>query len=155
MVYYPSTLDRTFGALADPTRRQIVRRLARRDETIIELAGHFDMTLPGISKHVRVLERAGLLRVRREGRSRRTSLVGRPMREAMAWIHQYRALWEHQFDRLAAYLDSTTTNTESAWPHPQPDSSSKSGAPSTQGANASSPRGRKRTSSGAGARRAT
>ena len=111
MVYLPRTLDRTFGALADPTRRQIVRRLARRDETILELAGHFDMTLPGISKHVRVLERAGLVRIRRVGRSRRTTLVGRPMREAMEWINQYRALWEHQFDRLAAYLESTNTNT--------------------------------------------
>ena len=111
MVYLPRTLDRTFGALADPTRRQIVLRLARRDETILELAGHFDMTLPGISKHVRVLERAGLVRIRRVGRSRRTTLVGRPMREAMEWINQYRALWEHQFDRLAAYLESTNTNT--------------------------------------------
>jgi len=89
MVYH-SRLDRIFAGLADPTRRSILKRLASGEKTISELASRFDMTLPAVSKHVRVLERAGLARVRREGRSRRTVLVAAPLREARDWIERYR-----------------------------------------------------------------
>src|SRR5687768_3527079 len=106
MVYHRSErLDRVFAGLADPTRRAILTRLATGDKTISELASRFDMSLPAVSKHVRVLERAGLARVRREGRSRRTVLVGAPLREARDWIERYRRFWEFQLDQLAAYLD--------------------------------------------------
>lgn len=89
MVYH-SRLDRVFAGLADPTRRSILRRLASGEKTISELASRFDMTLPAVSKHVRVLERAGLARVSREGRSRRTALVAAPLREVRDWIERYR-----------------------------------------------------------------
>src|SRR3954463_5656272 len=98
MVYQSDMLDATFSALADPTRRAILARLASGDRTISELAARFDMTLPAVSKHVRVLERAGLARVRRDGRSRRTHLVATPLREAADWMESYRRFWEHQMD---------------------------------------------------------
>jgi DNA-binding transcriptional ArsR family regulator len=155
MVYLDRSLDATFGALADPTRRKILLRLSRGDETIKALAGQFTMTLPAVSKHVRVLERAGLLRVRRVGRARRTTLVGTPMRRAASWIEQYRPLWEHQFDRLAHYLNATASETN-AWPLTIPAGSpSKSAGPSTRRERASSPRGRSRKNSSDGAGRAT
>ncbi|MDQ8165667.1 MAG: metalloregulator ArsR/SmtB family transcription factor [Gemmatimonadota bacterium] len=154
MVYLARSLDATFGALADPTRRKILLRLARRDETIKALAGQFTMTLPAVSKHVRVLQRAGLLRITRDGRARRTSFVGAPMQQAASWIEQYRPLWEHQFDRLAQYLNATTSGTD-AWPLIPPSPHSKSVAPSTPRANASTRRGPRRKNSSAGARRAT
>src|SRR3712207_9381060 len=91
MVYHHARLDATFAALAHPGRREILSRLAAGDKTIGELAARFDMTLPAASKHVRVLERAGLARVRREGRVRRTTLVAAPMRDAAAWIEIGRA----------------------------------------------------------------
>src|SRR5256885_3318467 len=110
MVYHQRTLDATFGALSDPTRRAIIARLADGDRTISELASRFAMSLPAVSKHVRVLERAGLARVRREGRARRTSLVAAPMRDATAWMERYRSFWEFQLDRLSAYLAATETD---------------------------------------------
>jgi DNA-binding transcriptional ArsR family regulator len=144
MVYYPPSLDRTFGALADPTRRAILERLSRGDEPIGQLARRFTMSLPAVSKHVRVLERAGLVRVRREGRVRHTALTVAPMRSALGWIEQYRRFWEHQFDRLADYLESTATE-EPPCPAPAPSStSSNSAARSTRRARGSSRRGRGR-----------
>ena len=110
MVYQRrSRLDRVFAGLADPTRRAILTRLASGDKTISELAARFDMSLPAVSKHVRVLERAGLARVHRDGRSRRTVLVAAPLREARNWIERYRRFWESQFDQLAAYLEGSTS----------------------------------------------
>jgi len=105
MVYQNRRLDATFAALADPTRRTILALLARRERTIGELAGQFTMSLPAVSKHVRVLERAGLARIRRDGRVRRCALRPGPMREANAWIEKHRRYWEASFDRLADYLD--------------------------------------------------
>jgi DNA-binding transcriptional ArsR family regulator len=106
MVYYDSSaLDRVFASLSDPTRREIVARLADRESTISELASRFDMTLPAVSKHVRVLERAGLARVRRRGRSRHAALVAAPLREASDWLERYRRFWEFQLGELAAYLE--------------------------------------------------
>lgn len=104
---YQSSLDLTFAALSDPTRREILARLAGGERSISELASRFDMTLPAVSKHVRVLERAGLATVRRDGRTRRTRLVAAPMREAGEWIDFYKRFWEHQLDQLAAYLEET------------------------------------------------
>jgi DNA-binding transcriptional ArsR family regulator len=102
------TLDATFGALADPTRRAMITKLARGERTIGELAAYFEMTLPGASKHVRVLERAGLADIRRDGRVRRCRLkVGR-LRDAQAWIAKYQAYWEQQLDQFAAFLETTT-----------------------------------------------
>jgi DNA-binding transcriptional ArsR family regulator len=151
MVYHQGVLDRTFAALADPTRRAILSRLAAGDRTISELATKFDMTLPAVSKHVRVLERAGLARVRREGRVRRTSLVATPMREAATWIERYRQFWDFQLDQLAQYLEaaapehSNDTQETPIWP-PPPEARSKphsrSAESSTRRGSASSKRGR-------------
>ncbi|HKW09515.1 MAG TPA: metalloregulator ArsR/SmtB family transcription factor [Gemmatimonadaceae bacterium] len=151
MVYnHPSVLDRTFNALADPTRRALIGRLTAGERTISELAARFDMTLPAVSKHIRVLQRAGLADVRRDGRVRRTTLVAAPMREAAEWIEQYRRFWDFQFDQLAAYLASTTESDSkeaSAWQHkPKRSKSSKSGERSARRATGSSARGRNRKS---------
>src|SRR3954464_13221891 len=88
-----STLDSTFAALADPTRRDILARLATGDRTIKELASRFDMSLPAVSKHIYVLERAGLARITRDGRARRASLNTAPMRAAQQWIARYQRFW--------------------------------------------------------------
>src|SRR5262245_34000773 len=131
MVYRNESLDAAFGALSDGTRRSILAQLARGDRSISELAGSFDMTLPAVSKHIRVLERAGLATIRQEGRVRLCQLVATPLRDAATWIDDYRRFWEESFDRLAAFLDETLTEETPAWqpPRPQPTSrSSKSGA---------------------------
>lgn len=102
------TLDRTFAALADPTRRAIVARMARtggRGLSVSRLAEPFDMTLPAVSKHVRVLERAGLLRQYRDGRVRLCTFNPRPMRDAARFVNGYRRFWEHQLDALAEFLE--------------------------------------------------
>jgi DNA-binding transcriptional ArsR family regulator len=147
MVYSQhATLDATFGALADPTRRAIMVNLAQGERSISELASQFDMTLPGVSKHVRVLERAGLADVRRDGRVRRCRLVAAPLRDAEAWIMKYRAFWEAQLDQFAAFL-AATSEEEPAWPAPIPPSSptsSSSGGRSPRPSNVPSPRGRTR-----------
>jgi DNA-binding transcriptional ArsR family regulator len=147
MVYRPDSLDAAFGALSDPTRRAILAQLARGDRTIKEIAGSFSITLPAVSKHVRVLEQAGLTVVRRDGRARRCQLVAAPLKEAAGWIDQYRRFWEASFDRLATYLDETLTEEDSACltPRPRrPSPRSKSAARSMRHANESSTRGRRR-----------
>src|ERR1019366_2471252 len=117
MVYRSGALDSTFFALADPTRRNIRARLARGDRTISELASRFDMSLPAVSKHVHVLQRAGLATIEREGRVRRASLSVAPMRAALGWIERYRRFWEGELDLLARYLESPTPSpSETAWP---------------------------------------
>src|SRR5882672_354577 len=98
MVYSP--LDTTFAALSDPTRREILSRLTTGDLTISELAGRFDMSLPAVSKHIRVLQRAGLASVERQGRVRRARLTPDPMRGALDWIARYRQFWESELDQL-------------------------------------------------------
>ena len=94
-------LDATFGALADPTRRAILARLARGEATVTELAAPFDVSLPAVSKHLRVLESAGLLRREIDGRIHRCRLAPEPMKDAAAWIETYRVFWEAQLDALA------------------------------------------------------
>lgn len=98
-------LDAVFGALADSTRRAILARLAQGDSTVGELAAPFDVSRPAISKHLRVLERAGLVRRTPEGRMSRCELDAGPMREAADWVERYRKFWEAQLDRLKGYLE--------------------------------------------------
>ena len=106
MVKYSSrALNATFTALSDPTRRAILSRLARGASSVTELARPFEMSLPAVSKHVRVLEHAGLLRRTRRGRVHQLHLVARPMKGAQNWLERYRRFWERQFDALADYLE--------------------------------------------------
>jgi DNA-binding transcriptional ArsR family regulator len=146
MVYHHVALDTTFGALADPTRRNILAQLALGERTISDLASRYDMTLPAVSKHVQVLQRAGLAAVRREGRVRRATLIASPMRDAAEWIDRYKRFWEHQLELLSAYIEQATEQEKSGWQKQrrkhQP--RSKSGAPSGRRASASSRRGRGR-----------
>lgn len=100
-----NSLDLTFGALADPTRRAILGRLAEGDTTVGDLATPFSVSRPAISKHLRVLERAGLVRRTRDGRVSRCGLDAAPMRDAAAWVERYRRFWESQLDSLARYLE--------------------------------------------------
>jgi DNA-binding transcriptional ArsR family regulator len=108
MVKYSSrTLDRTFAALADPTRRRILAHLARGDRRVTDLAQPHDMSLPAVSKHLRVLEKARLLRRRRYGRVHEMRLNAGPLKKAAQWVEDYRKFWEGSLDRLAAYLEKT------------------------------------------------
>src|ERR1044072_1453099 len=103
--YSPRTLDRTFAALADPTRRQILAHLARGDERVTDLARPYAMSLPAVSKHLRVLETAGLLRRRRYGRVHEMRLDAEPLKKAAQWVEEYRKFWQGSLDRLADYLE--------------------------------------------------
>jgi DNA-binding transcriptional ArsR family regulator len=105
MVTRVDALSATFGALADPTRRAILARLAKGERTVGELAAPFDMTLPAVLKHLRVLERAGLIRSRRESQRRPCRIEAAPLREATDWLAQYRQHWEQRLDRLEAYVE--------------------------------------------------
>jgi DNA-binding transcriptional ArsR family regulator len=102
----PDVLDATFTALADPTRRAILSRLAKGEATVNELAAPFDMTQPAISKHLKVLERAGLISRARAAQTRPCRLETRALRDAAQWIERYRHLWEDSFDRLEAHLQN-------------------------------------------------
>jgi DNA-binding transcriptional ArsR family regulator len=105
--YLSSQLDSTFAALSDPTRRAILARLAGGEASVKELAEPFDISLPAVSKHLRVLEKAGLLTQEKDGRVRRCRLVAEPMKEASEWMDFYRRFWEAQLDALAEYLDDS------------------------------------------------
>ncbi|MEX2178204.1 MAG: metalloregulator ArsR/SmtB family transcription factor [Gemmatimonadaceae bacterium] len=147
-----AALDATFSALADATRRSILLRLVDGPRAISDLASRFDMTLPAVSKHVRVLERARLARVRRKGRVRYVALAAAPMKDAAEWIGRYRAFWEHQLDLLTAYLQQEQDTT--SWrKQPRTSGRSRSGAPSRRRGSGSSRRGRKPKTSAGGARR--
>jgi DNA-binding transcriptional ArsR family regulator len=144
MVNYPTApLDATFAALSDPTRRAILARLAQGEATVTELAEPFPFSLPAVSKHLRVLESAGLLKREIDGRIHRCRLAPEPMKTAAQWMDHYRVFWERQFDALAKYLESTTEE-NNTWQHPSKlqVSRSKSAAPSRRRAKKSSPRGR-------------
>ena len=97
-------LDATFTALADPTRRAIVARLARGDATVNELAAPFDMTLPGISKHLKVLERCGLISRTRHAQFRPCRLEAEVLDSALSWIEENRSVWRERFDKLDEHL---------------------------------------------------
>lgn len=98
------SLSLVFAALADPTRRAILARLAQGPKPVGEIAAPFDMTGPAITKHLKVLERAGLIRQDRIAQSRPRRLEAAPLQEAQQWIETYRQFWEESFDRLDAYL---------------------------------------------------
>jgi DNA-binding transcriptional ArsR family regulator len=98
-------LDATFLALADPTRRAILARLARGEASVAELATPFTMSQPAVSKHLRVLERAGLISVGQDAQRRPRRIEGKPLAEASAWLDRYRAIWEMSFERLDGLLD--------------------------------------------------
>jgi DNA-binding transcriptional ArsR family regulator len=98
-------LDATFAALADPTRRAILARLASGDASVTELAKPFSMSQPAISKHLRVLERAGLISSGRDAQRRPRRIVAKPLAQANDWLENYRQLWEANFQRLDTLLD--------------------------------------------------
>jgi len=106
MVEYGSrVLDRTFGALADPTRRRILAQLAKGEGCVTDLARPHAMSLAAVSKHLIVLEKAGLIKRRRNGRVHSLALEAKPMQEARAWIDRYRKFWEGNLDQFENYLD--------------------------------------------------
>jgi DNA-binding transcriptional ArsR family regulator len=113
----PDRLSAIFAALADPTRRAILVRLSAGEATVTELAAPFAMSLPAISKHLKVLEKAGLISRGRDAQWRPCRLEAQPIKEAANWLEQYRAAWEDRLDRLDQFLarlqheDTSSTNT--------------------------------------------
>jgi DNA-binding transcriptional ArsR family regulator len=105
-------LDATFAALADPTRRAILTRLASGEVSVMELAKPFKMSQPAISKHLRVLERAGLISRGRDAQRRPCRIEAKPLAEADEWLERYRQIWEGNFQRLDALLDELKTESK-------------------------------------------
>jgi DNA-binding transcriptional ArsR family regulator len=108
-----AALDRTFAALSDPTRRAILSRLANGPANISELAGPFRISMPAISKHIGVLEKAGLLTRERTGRVHRCRLRAEPIRKAASWLAFYEKFWNQQLDRLGNYLETNNDKEQS------------------------------------------
>ncbi len=106
--YREDELDRTFSALSDPTRRAILARLADGEVQVTELAEPFGMSLPAVSKHLKVLEKANLIMRRKDGRIHRFTVNPKPMDSAKSWIEIHQRFWEQQLDSLAGYLEATT-----------------------------------------------
>ena len=102
-------LDRKFAALADPTRRDILDRLGRGPATVSELAGPFEMSVPGMLKHLRILEEARLVTTERVGRARECRLGPDPLDDVLRWLDTYRRRWERRLDRLEGYVQRTRT----------------------------------------------
>jgi DNA-binding transcriptional ArsR family regulator len=144
--YSPAAaLDATFQALSDPTRRAILAKLATAPDTPVgELAAPFRMSLPAVSKHLRVLESAGLLARRRQGRVHHCRFVPGPMRTASDWIAHYEQFWTERLDDLKRYLEQSLEE-EEPWPNPQKRSLRPHGRPNTSGSRA--PSGRRGTGS--------
>ena len=146
MVNYGSdALDATFTALADPTRRAILAQLTLGETPVSELAQPHAMSLPGFMKHLDVLERAGLLEARKDGRVRRCRLEPAPLSEAAAWLDRYRRFWDERFDALAQYLEGSE---EDPWRQPVTKNPSRSASPAP-----SRRRGRKSSAHGSSRRR--
>ncbi len=110
-------LDATFAALADPTRRAILARLVAGEASVTELAEPFAMSQPAISKHLRVLERAGLISRGRDAQRRPRRIEGKPLAEATEWLERYRRIWEANFQRLDALLDELKTQEKKRTKH--------------------------------------
>jgi DNA-binding transcriptional ArsR family regulator len=108
----PDQLSTTFAALADPTRRAILSRLLSGECSVTELAEPFDMSMPAVSKHLRVLERAGLIARRRDAQWRRCQIEAAPLKEVADWAERYRHVWEARFDRLDKYLQHVKAKEE-------------------------------------------
>jgi DNA-binding transcriptional ArsR family regulator len=142
--YSGAMLDSTFAALSDATRRGILARLALGETSVSELAAPYEMSLPAVSKHLRVLEGAGLVMRHKDGRVHRCRLVADPMKDAAAWIEYYRRFWEQQFDALAKYLEDSQKEEDSQWqaPSPGPKQNLKSAECSRHRGKKSSKRGR-------------
>jgi DNA-binding transcriptional ArsR family regulator len=102
-------LSATFAALADPTRRAILARLLSGERSVTELAEPFNMSMPAVSKHLRVLERAGLIARRKEAQWRRCRIAAGPLRDVANWAERYRHIWEERLDRLDEYLQHVKT----------------------------------------------
>lgn len=121
MVKYSASLDSTFGALADPTRRAILATLMLGQASITEIAKPYRMSLPAVMKHVRVLEHAGLISQQKIGRTRHCQLAAKPLQDAENWISQYRQFWEGTFDSLERFLsqpeDQSETKEDQKWQH--------------------------------------
>ena len=109
---HSAPLDRVFHALADPTRRRIVHDLARGDRTVMDLARQFAMSQPAVTKHLNVLEAAGVITRRREGRRRRCSLRPAALRRPAAWLRRYESLWNRRLDALERLLAETPVEEE-------------------------------------------
>lgn len=107
-----TSLDATFAALADPTRRAILARLARGEATVTELVSPFKLSQPAISKHLKVLENAGLITRGRDAQRRPCRIAAEPLAEANEWLEEYRKLWEVNFDRLDNLLDALKAETK-------------------------------------------
>jgi DNA-binding transcriptional ArsR family regulator len=116
MVNNQQALDSTFAALSDATRRGILARLAGGEASVTELAKPYDMSLPAVSKHLRVLESAGLVARSKDGRVHRCRLEAAPMKSAADWIARYRQFWEAQLDSLQRYLENSTEKEKQPWP---------------------------------------
>jgi DNA-binding transcriptional ArsR family regulator len=114
MVKYCSSLDSTFGALADPTRRALLSTLVLGQASISQLAKPHRMSLPAVMKHLGVLEQAGLVSQKKSGRTRHCRLAAKPLQDAEQWISRYRVFWEGTFDSLERYLADTDPS------HPKP-----------------------------------
>ena len=106
------SLSSTFAALADPTRRAILARLSQGEASVTDLAAPFEMSMPGISKHLKVLERAGLIERGREAQWRPCRLQAKPLKEIADWTSQYKKFWEESFDRLEEYLKTLHPSVE-------------------------------------------
>ena len=111
------SLSATFSALADPTRRAILARLTKGEASVTELAQPFDMTMPAITKHLKVLERAGLVARGREAQWRPVRLEAGPLREVSGWLQHYRQFWEESLDRLDEYLQAIQKGDRDAGRH--------------------------------------
>src|SRR5271163_622111 len=114
--YSQGRLDATFSALSDATRRGILASLAHGESSVSELAAPYRMSLPAVSKHLRVLEDAGLVTRQKDGRVHRCRLIAEPMKDAAQWIERYRLFWEAQFDALARYLEESEIKEKKTWP---------------------------------------
>jgi DNA-binding transcriptional ArsR family regulator len=112
MTQHADTLSQTLSALADPTRRAILARLSQGPATVNDLAAPFDITLPAISRHLKVLEAAGLISRGREAQWRPCKLEAEPLRQLDGWLGKYRKFWEGSFDRMDAYLKQITQTAE-------------------------------------------
>jgi len=143
--YLSAVLDATFAALSDPTRRGILARLAKGEMSVCELAAPYEMSLPAVSKHLRVLESAGLIARQKDGRVHHCRFVADPMKDAAEWIERYRRFWEQQLDALALYLEESSRKENPKWqlPAPIPEQRFKSGASSRRRGKKSSWRGPK------------
>jgi DNA-binding transcriptional ArsR family regulator len=115
------SLSTTFAALADPTRRAMLARLARGEATVTELAAPFELSLPAISKHLKVLQRAGLIEQGRQAQWRPCRLSPEPLRDVADWVGQYKRHWEESFERLDAYLREVGIDDKDQGKHPKGD----------------------------------